>query len=513
MASSACTSLGTVAQEILGYLRQHPKAQDTLEGINAWWLLERRVRSSVAETKNALEELIAQDLVLARASRAGPVRYSLAPQTSRGSREAPEPPEGVAHPMPNPVKKWTVMVYLAGDNNLDSAGVSDLNEMKQVGSNNDLNVLAQFDRAGATAATMRYCLRQGTSLPNDAVQALGETNMGDPAVLQSFVEWGISGYPAAHYLLVLWNHGNGWDDTNVYRAARSRGLQVMRRDLVLQATGGPARGNVPAAHLRAVSHRFRHCLFRPSVEAAVRERGIAYDDQAQDFLDNREVKRVLTAIKNKLGRKLDVLGMDACLMNMVEVAYQVRDSVAFVAGSEETEPGAGWPYHTILADLAAHPDMAPRDLSASIVSRYLASYGASSGVTQSALDQAEVARVRVAIEALGTALRAALTPAATYQAIHKARQQVRHYTRPDYIDLVDYCKQLKACNVPAALKTLCDGVLAAVQPLVVKNGSKGSGVTRSNGVSICFPTNGVSPLYRTLDFARNGRWARFLAAY
>jgi len=31
-------------------------------------------------------------------------------------------------------KSWTVMVYLAGDNNLDSAGVTDLNEMKRIGS-------------------------------------------------------------------------------------------------------------------------------------------------------------------------------------------------------------------------------------------------------------------------------------------------------------------------------------------------------------------------------------------
>ena len=45
-------------------------------------------------------------------------------------------------------KNWTIMVYLAGDNNLDSAGAVDLKEMKQVGSNDQINVLAQFDRAG-----------------------------------------------------------------------------------------------------------------------------------------------------------------------------------------------------------------------------------------------------------------------------------------------------------------------------------------------------------------------------
>jgi hypothetical protein len=36
------------------------------------------------------------------------------------------------------MRKWTVMVYLAGDNNLDGAGVVDLTEMKKAGSNGDV---------------------------------------------------------------------------------------------------------------------------------------------------------------------------------------------------------------------------------------------------------------------------------------------------------------------------------------------------------------------------------------
>ena len=36
-------------------------------------------------------------------------------------------------------------MYLAGYNNLDSAGVVDLNEMKTVGTSDKIAVLAQFD--------------------------------------------------------------------------------------------------------------------------------------------------------------------------------------------------------------------------------------------------------------------------------------------------------------------------------------------------------------------------------
>jgi len=70
------------------------------------------------------------------------------------------------------------MVYLAGDNNLDSAGVTDLNEMKKVGSTNALNVVAQFDRRAASRQTHRYFLRKGGNLESDVVDNLGETKHG-----------------------------------------------------------------------------------------------------------------------------------------------------------------------------------------------------------------------------------------------------------------------------------------------------------------------------------------------
>ena len=41
--------------------------------------------------------------------------------------------------------QWTWLVYMAGDNNLQSAGLDDLNEMRQIGSTPQVNVLVQFD--------------------------------------------------------------------------------------------------------------------------------------------------------------------------------------------------------------------------------------------------------------------------------------------------------------------------------------------------------------------------------
>ena len=47
-------------------------------------------------------------------------------------------------------------------------------------------------------------------LPANAVEDLGEVNMGDGKALGDFITWGIQQYPAKRYMLVIWDHGQGW---------------------------------------------------------------------------------------------------------------------------------------------------------------------------------------------------------------------------------------------------------------------------------------------------------------
>ena len=413
-------------------------------------------------------------------------------------------------------KRWTVLVYLAGDNDLDSAGVVDLGEMKQVGSSDQLNIVGQFDRAGKNVATKRYLLRKGTALAKDVVASLGETNMGDPKVLQDFLTWGAKTYPAEHYLVVIWNHGAGWDDENIYRSVK-RGLKrnlAYKGSTVGEAVRGAA-GAIPLAHVRAMSKRpFKRALFSTTIHTAVRTRAIAFDDQAEDFLDNIELKRVLTAAKKGFGGKIDVLGMDACLMNMAEVAYQVRNTADVLVGSQEVEPAEGWPYTTILRELAKTPDMTPAQLGKVIVDRYLASYKANEGVTQSTLDLSASAKLEGEIDKLASALLKELSGEAAQVAVMRARRAVRSYETKDYIDLVHFCQLLRKFSASAGLQAACAGVEAtATKNFVLASGFKGASVSNSNGVSIYFPEETISPLYAKLDFAKNNKWNEFLAAY
>ncbi len=397
-------------------------------------------------------------------------------------------------------KKWTFMVYLAGDNNLDANGVHDLGEMKKVGSTGQLNLVAQFDRRGKGMPTRRFYLRRGTSLTADTVMKLRETNTGTPEALVSFARWAAARYPAERYALVLWNHGAGWDDENIYRVARFRPIQ------------------------RRAHGRFRHTFFRTThtklIEKAAsgpRAKAILFDDNARDFLDDLELKSALLEIKRLLRHKIDLLGMDACLMSMAEVMYQVRDAVQIAVGSEETEPTEGWPYDTVLRALAARPGMDPEELGRLIVDRYVASYGAEDGVTQSAVDLSRSGALADAVGGLGGALSAALDEPGAAMPFVYCRDRTQSFEVGDNVDLVDLCHQFGGqLGASAAVARACQqvtDVVGCTNGLVRNAKWKGAGMKDSHGLAIYFPKAKVSDLYARLDFAKVTKWGEFLRKY
>lgn len=411
-----------------------------------------------------------------------------------------------------PEKQWTMMVYLAGDNNLADFGLTDLKEMKQVGTTQDVNIVAQFDN-GHGHTTKRYLLKSGTNLAQDIVGDLGPTNTGDPEVLKGFIGWATSEYPAKRYALVLWNHGAGWDDEDIYRLARAQAKHtIARRGHILGEPIGDIRS---VDHLRAIPrHRFRRALFSTTVLQAVQRRGIAYDDNAKDFLDNTELKNVLRDFQTKTSRRLDVLGMDACLMSMAEVLYQVRDLVNVSVASEELEPGNGWPYDEVLRSIVDNPTISPRDLGASIVTKYVASYTNGENVTLSACDLQLMEKVAQAIDGLGNALLANLNVPGGRGEILVARQDVQTYETKEYVDLYDYCDLLSSNTQSATVRDMCKKTMGTLQEsgVIIRSEFKGDAVKHSHGLSIYFPQHVVSSLYDKLDFSRTS-WDDFLKQF
>jgi cysteine peptidase C11 family protein len=405
----------------------------------------------------------------------------------------------------NASKPWTVLVWIAGDNNLQDAALDDVGELKAVGSGDAVNIAVQLDRM-ASGGTRRYYLRKDTTLEEDAVQDLGETNTGDPAVAIDFFQWGMREWPSDKVLAVLWNHGSGIDETDVYARA--------------QALGDRAAGISPADLLRGrfravAASGFKRSLFSTTIDDALTVRGIGYDDSARDFLDNAELKRVLQEVTKASGRPIDVLGFDACLMNMVEVPYELRGLASFIVGSEETEPGAGWPYTDVVGSLAAKPDQGPQALAAGIVDAYLGSYPGNEGVTQSALDVERSAEVSGAVDQLAVACVAALDEPAEYMAFDKASKAAQRFYYKDFVDLGDLCAELHSRSASRSIKTAAQAVLDALtgsSPFVIASGSKAPDVSGATGASIYLPDGGnVTVAYDRLDFGRDTHWAELIA--
>jgi hypothetical protein len=63
--------------QILAYLHANPDAQDTLEGIVEWWLLDQDIRRQTERVEQALAELAGRGLIVARMGSDSRVHYGI----------------------------------------------------------------------------------------------------------------------------------------------------------------------------------------------------------------------------------------------------------------------------------------------------------------------------------------------------------------------------------------------------------------------------------------------------
>ncbi|MDQ1372090.1 MAG: hypothetical protein QG582_1005 [Candidatus Thermoplasmatota archaeon] len=102
------------------------------------------------------------------------------------------------------IAKWSVLVYLVADNNLDEYTETDLLELEVGGSSADVNVLILMDKLYEPAVLMTIEDHERVVL-----EELGELNMGDPANLRYLVQYSDENCPAEHMVVFFWDHGSG----------------------------------------------------------------------------------------------------------------------------------------------------------------------------------------------------------------------------------------------------------------------------------------------------------------
>ncbi len=207
-----------------------------------------------------------------------------------------------------PTKDWTVLVYAEGTHRLAHSTDLAINKMEQLGSSDKVNIVVQATQSPtwqerllphmSDVPTRRYYITQDQKADEITSPVLGQFDKAIPLSgqsLQDFVEWGMKNFPSKHVMLVVKKHGAGF--ASVTRQKKNGEIDS------------------PVA------------------------------------LSARELSEALANVQAKTGKKIDVLDFDSCSMQQMEVAYQVKDQVNAMVGSQEDVLAVVHPYANSLVAL------------------------------------------------------------------------------------------------------------------------------------------------------------------
>jgi len=364
-------------------------------------------------------------------------------------------------------KKWTFMVYMDADNNLDQAGLDDISEMQTVGSSPDVDVVVLFDRwseeFGRNGSAILHINLGGNETVWGGWTNDWELNMGDPETLTWFINYTVENFPADKYALILWDHGGNWE-------------------------------------------------------------GVCWDWTNDDYLAMEEVR---DALANSIIDKVDLLGFDACLMASIEVAYTMALSgkVGVMVASEDSIPWDGWPYDTILGDLVENLSWNEYEFSIDIVNKYIASYSKVGWckvfATLSAVDLTKIDEV---VSRMATLAEELSTNFDKYKnAITGAKNGADRYWfgawhQGSYIDLYQFVQRLGMME--RDLKPYMDPILGGWRNFVIYSKCcNGPHVLGGEGLTVYFPRNRnlfytPQPYYESVpEFGEETGWNSLLTAY
>lgn len=358
--------------------------------------------------------------------------------------------------------EWTIIYYSDADDDILEGDLwFDINEMELVGSNAQMNIVVQIDRAegsfdgdGDWTDTRRLYVTQDSDINrinSQVVESLGEVDMGNPQTLVDFMTWTIQNYPAKKYALIMSDHGGGW-------------------------TGGFS------------------------------------DLQSGSSLSMPQIVQAIELVQQQMGgQKFEIIGFDACLMGMVEVYGALYPYSNYMVASEEVIPSTGWSYAAWMNQLAQNPTMDGRGVSQAIVSTYIVQdtlltlRSSSAEITEveaaTTLSAVESARVPDVIGAMNQFISVMATVDQRYVA--QAREYTRSYysifgedTPSPFIDLGNFAEILANATGDPAVFQASEQLKAAISSAIVaeKHGQRMSG---SNGMSFHFP---ISDIYAYTEY-------------
>jgi hypothetical protein len=399
---------------------------------------------------------------------------------SVGAWAAPQTPAKAA---------WTLMVYMDADNSLETPQLANIEEMLKIGSTDTVQIVMLCDRSPKSEPKDQYTDAAVGGLPNWSGAKLlrvekgklklladwGDTNMADPGTLRKFLAAAARSYPAEHYGLIIADHGSGWEELCVDESSGDKVMSL--RDL------------------------------RAGLEPFVAAHG-----------------------------KLELVGLDACLMASFETAQALAPVTHFMVASEELAPGRGWNYDELTKALVEKPTLTGKDLGRAIVDAYTIHFREAKdpmakfealGATLSVLDLDQFPALQTAVSALADQCVASLHHGRPgWIKVARSRAVAEEFGatgvrgeggEEEMHDLMHLAQTLEASDVPAIHDTALQ-VDDAIRHTVTY-GMRGTCTPHAGGISIYFPTAGISledetgSAYLTRTFSKDCRWINFLSLY
>lgn len=368
---------------------------------------------------------------------------------------------------PLPLADWTVMVFLNGDNDLEEWALDDMNEMESVGSTDRVNVIAQLDRSAGYArddgdwtGARRYRVEKDGDddrILSPVLDDLGDVDSGSAHTIVDFVRWTVERYPARRYALVLWDHGDGWSLTS-----------------------------------------------QPPLT-----KGISYDYGTGHKLSiaDGEFEGLMVDVNAILGGRVDLLGMDACIMQSWEIAWVAQPYADVYVASQDYESLTGWAYHTALADLVAAPDMDAATLGDAIAHRF----HEIPDRTQSVIDLRRLPALDAALNDLADAA-VATGDAKGLLSLSVDALGFDGTASRDH-DLGDYLLQIEAATTDPGVLAALPAVQDALADVVISNYTLGGRLRAAQGLTIYAPHDAnVDDVYLNAAWSAGTRWDEFLKA-
>jgi hypothetical protein len=360
-------------------------------------------------------------------------------------------------------KKWTFLLYGAGDNNLSQFIENNVNDMEKVGSDANTHLVSQLDLSQGDCKRYYITKDDQPGIHSPMLENMGpRVDMSNPKTLTDFIVWGAKNFPGEHLALSISDHGGG-----------TAGAIADDRD----GHGG---------------------MMKP-----------------------QDIKKAIKDAEDQLGKKLDVLGFDCCLMANTECAYEFKDVANYLLASEETEGGAGWPYNKVLSDEAVKRlqealkhriNVDPKEFSIEMVKHA----GDVQGdlPTMSTTDLGKMGDVARKIDTFAQAILKTDTPMSELKLLGTKTQSFTGFK-----DIFDFCDRVTRDETikDPALKAAAKEVMVSLEG---KDGREGailanehsSSYPNAHGLQIELPSwGGASFDYKELAFANDTKWADALA--